>query len=197
MQKMPSKSKVNQLIFIESVAIYCVSFVVVILLGVSEDQRRKRSLLASTGTFNAVYTPSEEVIVKLNGIQDNNKNVQSLASHLVNRLEQKSSKANQLIDGTTSHSVLNAKHQQHQKKSYFSFDDFAAAAATDPDDDDNGLMNDYAMDYYVDSPSSSSRLLNKIRLSENKHRWMKSSRDLSQNRDAANLARGSGTSVLF
>lgn len=116
------------------------------------------------------------------------------ASHLFDQLQQKT-KASSLIEGTTSHSVLNAKHQhqqkqQHQKKSQFSLDNFA----TNPDDDgDNGLMNDYATDYYVESPQ-----MTKSRWSENnKQRWMKSSRDLSQNRDAGNLARGSGTSLLF
>lgn len=97
-------------------------------------------------------------------------------------------KASQLIEGTTSHAVLNAKHQQHQKKSYFLLNDFA----TNPDDGDNGLMNDYATDYYVESPQ-----MYKTKEHKNKQRWMKSSRDLSLNRDAGNLARGSGTSFLF
>lgn len=151
-------------------------------------------MLASTGTFNAVYTPSEEVIVKLNGVQDNPKTSHTPTNHLADLLQPKAKP----IEGTTnSHSVLNGKHhqqqqhqqpqQQHQKKSYFLLDDFA----TNPDDDgDNGLMNDYATDYYVESPQ-----LNKMNV--NKQRWMKSSRDLSQNRDAGNLARGSGTSLLF
>lgn len=179
---MRSKSKVNQLIFI--------------LIYFRTKERRKRSLLASTGTFNAIYTPSEEVIVKLNGVQDNNnKNSHSLpTNHLFNRLQHKT-KVSPFIDGTTSHSVLNAKHQQHQKKSQFTLDNFATA---NPDDDgDNGLMNDYATDYYVESPPQT----NKNRwssVSSNKPQpWMKSSRDLSQNRDAGNLARGSGTSLLF
>lgn len=148
-------------------------------------------MLASTGTFNAVYTPSEEVIVKLNGVQDNPKASHTPTNHLLNLMHPKA----KLIEGTTLHSVLNEKHQQqqqqaqqkHQKKSYYLLDDFA----TNPDDDgDNGLMNDYAMDYYVESPQ-----MNKM--NGNKQRWMKSSRDLSQNRDAGNLARGSGTSLLF
>ncbi|XP_055304728.1 uncharacterized protein LOC129569660 isoform X2 [Sitodiplosis mosellana] len=159
-----------------------------------KDQRRKRSLLASTGSFNAVYTPSEEVIVKLNGVQDNPKTTHTSKNHLVDLLHPKA----KLIEGTTSHTVLNGKHyqqqqqqqqqHQHQKKSYFLLDDFA----TNPDDGDNGLMNDYATDYYVESPQ-----MNKNKMNENKQRWMKSSRDLSQNRDAGNLARGSGTSLLF
>lgn len=169
-----------------------------------KKQRRKRSLLASTGTFNAVYTPSEEVIVKLNNADNNNNNkiAHSLplpSNHLLNELEHKT-RVNQLIEGTTSHAALNANHhhqQQHQKKSssssssspYFLLDDFA----TNSDDGDNGLMNDYGMDYYVDASQRSKN--NKMH--ENKQRWMKSSRDLSQNRDAGNLARGSGTSLLF
>lgn len=159
-------------------------------------------MLASTGTFNAVYTPSQEVIVKLNGVQDSSKIVhslpmQSLSNHLLNRFEQKTGRI-QSVESTNSHSVLNAKHrqqqrhqqqQQHQKKSYFSLDDFA----TNPDERDNGLMNDYATDYYVESPQMNK---NNVHAS-NKQRWMKSSKDLSQNRDAGNLARGSGTSLLF
>ncbi|XP_031636645.1 uncharacterized protein LOC116349381 isoform X2 [Contarinia nasturtii] len=150
-------------------------------------QRRKRSLLASTGTFNAVYTPSEEVIVKLNGIQD--KNLHTLPPTM-NRMLDRLQPNGKLIEGTKSHSVLNEKHQQHQKKSQFLLDDFA----TNPDDGDNGLMNDSAMDYYyyVESPQ-----INKSKMNEYKHGWMKSSRDLSQNRDAGNLARGSTTSILF
>lgn len=156
-----------------------------------KKERRKQSLLASTGTFNAVYTPSEEVIVKLNNADDNNKkSIHSRlpSNRLLNRPEHQAT-AGQLIEGTTSHAVLNAKHQQHQKKSYFLLNDFA----TNPDDGDNGLMNDYATDYYVESQPQ----MNTSQMHKNKQRWMKSSRDLSQNRDAGNLARGSGTSLLF
>lgn len=125
--------------------------------------------------------------------------VQSLSNHLLNRFDQKTGPM-QSVESTNAHSVLNAKHRQqqrhqqqqhqHQKKSYFSFDDFA----TNPDERDNGLMNDYATDYYVESQANKNRV---HAGSNTEPRWMKSSKDLSQNRDASNLARGSGTSLLF
>lgn len=128
--------------------------------------------------------------------------IQTLSNHLLNRFEQKTGPI-QSIESTDTQSVLNAKHsqqqrhqqqqQQHQKKSYFLLDDFAINPA---DARDNGLMNDYATDYYVESPSQTSNK-NQVHASSNKQRWMKSSKDLSQNRDAGNLARGSGTSLLF
>lgn len=170
-------------------------------------------MLASTGTFDAVYTPSQEVIVKLNGVQDSSKivhslPVQSLSNHLLNRFEHKTGPM-QSVENANARSVLNAEHrqqqrhqqqqhqhqQQHQKKSYFSFDDFA----TNPDERDNGLMNDYATDYYVESPAqaNNNKKVHASSSSNNEPRWMKSSKDLSQNRDASNLARGSGTSLLF
>lgn len=167
-------------------------------------------MLASTGTFNAVYTPTDEVIVRLNGVQDSSKilhslPLQSLSNHLLNRFEQKTEPL-QSVESTNLHSVLNAKHrqqqqnqqqhqqQQHQKKSHYLLDDFA----TNPDERDNGLMNDYATDYYyVESPQMNKNKVHANSNSNNQQRWMKSSKDLSQNRDAGNLARGSGTSLLF
>lgn len=154
--------------------------------------------------------PSQEVIVKLNGVQSDSGSkivhslpVQSPSNHLLNRFEQKTGPMPS-VESTNAHSVLNAKHRQqqrhqqqqqrHQKKSYYLLDDFA----TNPDERDNGLMNDYATDYYVESPAQM-HSKNKVHASSNSivPRWMKSSKDLSQNRDASNLARGSGTSLLF
>lgn len=154
-------------------------------------------MLASTGTFDAVYAPSNEVIVKLSGgIHDSSSEIihslpiQSLSSHLLIRNEQKTGPAQSAVESTQSQQHRQ-QQQQRSKKSYFSLDNFA----TNPDELDNGLMNDYATDYYVESQSPQ-MYRNKVHAS-NEQRWMKSSKDLSQNRDAGNSARGSATSLLF
>lgn len=190
-----------------------------ILINTAIDQKHqiKRALLASTGTFNAIYTPSEEVIVKLNGIYDSKgSNVHEVKQNKwINKAETATetasnnpkSKTNQLIESTNSplpltsfnskRTVLNLK-QQHdaaEKKAFFLSDD---SAKNSMDDSDNNLMNDYTTDYYLVSPQMNriQRInTNQIKVTNNK--WMKSSKDLSQNRDANNLARGSGTSFSF
>lgn len=117
------------------------------------------------------------------------------------------SKTNQLIESTNSplpltsfnskRTVLNLK-QQHdaaEKKAFFLSDD---SAKNSMEDSDNNLMSDYTTDYYLVSPQMNriQRInTNQIKVTNNK--WMKSSKDLSQNRDANNLARGSGTSFSF
>lgn len=161
------------------------------------------------GIFNAVYTPTEEVIVKLNGALDtkhlshdssnSNKwpNEPKKLSHQEKQHAEKS-QSNRLTETTNSplsstslgykRSVLNKFQQQHQMKSFFMPND----PASNSDDSDNGLMNDYNVDYYLESLQPMNR--NRLRPI---HLWMKSSTDLSQNRDDGNLARGRETSLSF
>lgn len=87
------------------------------------------------------------------------------------------------------------KKLQQQSKPFYIPNNFVSAS---DDDGDNSLMNDYSFDYYSESPQMSrAHLMHKNRIQRPIHLSMKSSTDLSQNRDAANLASGRDTSLLF
>lgn len=168
--------------------------------------------------FTAIYTPTEEVIVKLNGVYKtihanqfkhvSNSNDETPLKSFHQKYKEKS-QPNGLIESTNLPSSLTGpgyKHlamkkkfqpqQQQQSKRYYIPNNFVS---TPDDDDDNSLMNDYSFNYYYsDAPQMSrARLMHKNRIQRPIHLRMKSSMDLSQNRDAANLARGRDTSLLI
>lgn len=181
--------------------------------------RQRRDLLNQA--FNAVYTPTEEVIVKLNGVYDtihsnqfkhasnSNKWLNQAPIKSVHREYTEKSQPNRLIESTNSassstgpdykRSPLKKKLQQQQQQQQFKPFYIPNNFLSTPDDDgDNRLMNDYSLDYYSESPQMSrAHLMHKNRIQRPIHLWMKSSTDLSQNRDAANSARGRDTSLLF
>lgn len=179
--------------------------------------RQRRGLLDQP--FNAVYTPTEEVIVKLNGVYDTihsnpfkhtsnlNKWLNAAPTKSLQQEYREKSQPNRFIESTNSpssstgpgykRSALKKKlqQQQQQSKSFYIPNNFVS---TPDDDGDNSLINDYSFDYYSESPQMSrAHLMHKNQIQRPNHLWMKSSTDLSQNRDAANLARGRDTSLLF
>lgn len=182
--------------------------------------RQRRGLLDQP--FNAVYAPTEEVIVRLNGAYDtihsnqfkhasnsNDKWLNEAPTKSVHPEYGEKSQPNRLIESTILPSLLTGsgnkrsdlkkKLQQHQQqqqsKSFYIPNNFVS---TPDDDGDNSLMNDYSFDYYTESPQMNrAHLMHKNRIQRPIHLWMKSSTDLSQNRDASNLARGRDSSLLF
>lgn len=180
--------------------------------------RERRDLLNQS--FNAVYTPTEEVIVQLNGAYDSiHSNQFKHASNSIEWLNKAPTKSfhqefteksqpNRLIESTNSpasstgtgymRSAFKNKLQQQkpqQSKPLSNPNNFVSA----PDDDgDNSLMNAYSFDHYSESPQMSrAHLMHTNGIQRPVHLSMKSSTDLSQNRDAANLASGRDTSLLF
>lgn len=178
--------------------------------------RQRRGLLDQP--YNAVYTPTEEVIVRLNGAYDtihsnqfkhasnsNNKWLNEAPTKSVHPEYREKSQPNRLIESTNlpssltgsgyKRSALKKKLQQQQSKSFYIPNN---SVSTPDDDGDNSLINDYSFDYYTVSPQMSrAHLMHKNQIQRPIHLWMKSSTDLSQNRDASNLARGRDTSLLF
>lgn len=183
----------------------------------NKASRKKRGLIASSDAFEAVYAPTEEVIVKLNpnGMYKSKNahkpTAQSRPSQtnkwFANGINPKDSdkhskQKSQLIESHANVPSLSSKNlgyngfkataetpkQQQPKKSFFVPKDFSAS--------DNAVIDDYSSELYVD-PAYPFDVFNKNRMTENSRR-MKSSTDLSQeNRDTDYLARGSRTPFLF
>lgn len=175
--------------------------------------RAKRGLLASNNIFDAVYAPTEEVIVKLNPNALQKQTSQSKPTQnkwIVSGINPKDADKQQRkfpsIENHASKPLtatnLGYKHlagiTKQQKKSFFLPKDLSNTNNNNNNNDDDFMVNDdYGNEFYMESsyPNRFTQF-NKNRMMENSR--MKSSTDLSQeNRDTDYLARGSQTPFLF
>lgn len=179
------------------------------ILPFSDGQmRQKRGLIAPPGAVKAVYTPTEEVIVKLNGAYDGKQfaahhgsNSYKWPNDVINQEHEDNPQLHHLIKSANAQimpslgskrSILNSKQSAPQQSNLYFVPN---ESNRNSNDDDDELINDYNFDYYLKAPMNRALRMQKQSLHPI-HRWMKST-DSSQNRDVDNLSRGSETSHLY
>lgn len=153
----------------------------------------KRSLFDGANSVDAVYTPSEEVIVKFNGLSDRAQ--PQRPPHTPNRLIKPTNfLPSTVADGNAKRFMLNTNQHKLAKPKSATLSNDLIANVDDANDSD--LMNDLNTDYYL--PAGYTHRMNANRFNEpSATTWMDATTDLSSKRDANWLARGSATSFAI